>query len=215
MAADATPGTKGNPRFLGSGAPATAVDFNLVSDWAADNIDVAVANEAALPATGNWVGRRRYVTDIGADAVHDGTGWRLRDPQIHGRVQRSATATTFPASYTNVGTNTFWSANTADGITAYNGGWTIPLTGVYDIGYEMRADAAFLAGIAVNYTGTAPTLVLAATAQPVQGIAALTISGKLRLTAGDIIRPYLLAASGTPNWVASAGFFDVAWARRV
>lgn len=50
MAADGTAGTKGNPQFLGTGAPATAVDLNLISTWAADNIDRRVADYTARGA---------------------------------------------------------------------------------------------------------------------------------------------------------------------
>ncbi|MEP6477856.1 MAG: hypothetical protein ABJB03_00565 [Rhodoglobus sp.] len=50
MAADGVPGAKGNPQFLGGGPPATAVDENLISQWAADNIDRRVANTTARDA---------------------------------------------------------------------------------------------------------------------------------------------------------------------
>ena len=47
MAADGTPGAKGNPQYLGTGAPATAADQNEISTWAANNIDRRVADTTA------------------------------------------------------------------------------------------------------------------------------------------------------------------------
>jgi len=66
MAADGTPGAKGNPRFLGAGAPSTATDLNLISDWAASVAGETRASAASLPATGNWVGREIMAEDTGA-----------------------------------------------------------------------------------------------------------------------------------------------------
>lgn len=75
MAADGTPGAKGNPQFLGTGAPATAADMNLVSTWAADNIDRSVATVAALPSTGNFYGRAFRVVADNSYWAWLGAGW--------------------------------------------------------------------------------------------------------------------------------------------
>lgn len=77
MAADGTPGTKGNPRFLGSGAPATATDLNLISDWAASNAGPSVANALSLPSVGNWDGRIIHTLAEKSLYIFEAGGWRL------------------------------------------------------------------------------------------------------------------------------------------
>ena len=76
MAADGLPGPKGNPQFLGTGAPATAVDLNLISLWAASVAGPSVATVAALPNTGNWPGRIIHVANINSLYLFN-TTWSL------------------------------------------------------------------------------------------------------------------------------------------
>lgn len=140
----------------------------------------------------------------------DGAAWR---PRILGQVVRSTTATTFPSSgYTNVSTNTLWSASIANGIDAYNNGWTIPATGRYWVTYEIRATGSFLAGVAKNYTSGTPAIFGATTAPAVQGIAHSTVSAPYQFAAGDVLTLHLLAATGDPSWATSIGLFAVEWA---
>lgn len=82
MAADATPGAKGNPRFLGSGAPDTAVDLNLVSDFAASVAGETWPTYSTLPVTDNWEGRTMWVADVKAQFVWDGTTWVPTSPHF-------------------------------------------------------------------------------------------------------------------------------------
>lgn len=153
-----------------------------------------------------------YATDTNLEWTASGPStWFVSRARIRGRVNRSATATTFPASYTNVATNTFWTANVAQGLSAYSNGWTAPIAGRYLISYEMRATGAFLSGVTVNYSGASPTLILASSPNAVQGIAATTVAAPVLLAANDVIRPYLLAGAGTPSWVDSTGFFSIEW----
>lgn len=152
-------------------------------------------------------------TDTKYTYRHDGSGWVLQTTGLIGRVVRSGTATTFPASYTNIAGNTFWTQEVAKGFANYNAGWTIPVTGRYWLSYEIRATASFLVGLTVNYpSGSSPSLILAASPVAVQGIADATVSAPYKLTAGDTIRPYLLASTGTPSWVQSVGHFSIEWA---
>ena len=204
-------------------SPDSTDPYNLTPDLGAmlDTVQDALTNvrtnlfslgglDSAKPAAGQE-GRTYFSTDTNIEWLDNGTTWVVKWANIRGNVNRSGTATTFPASYTNVSTNTFWTANVAQGITAYNNGWTAPIAGRYLIGLEIRADNSFLCGISVNYSGTSPTLFGVSTQPPVQNVAASTVSFTKKLAAGDVIRPYMLAASGTPAWIPSVGFFSIEW----
>lgn len=68
---------KGVPRIEGNPTPTVRADINALADWVRDNTDPSFANVAALPKSGNWVGRRAAVLDLGIDFVWQGTskGW--------------------------------------------------------------------------------------------------------------------------------------------
>jgi hypothetical protein len=76
--------TKGVPRIVNNPAPTLRADFNSLADWVRDNTDPSAANLAALPSTGNWVGRTRYVVDVDAVYVYKGTslGWQRTSKQF-------------------------------------------------------------------------------------------------------------------------------------
>lgn len=182
--------------------------------WAAYTSLVGTAAQRAALTPGHLrAGMEFRETDTKYTYRHDGTGWVLQTTGLVGRVVRSGTATTFPASYTNVSANTFWTQEVAKGFANYNAGWVIPTTGRYLVSYEFRASASFLVGLTIDYSGATPTsFVLLSTSSAVQGVAGVTASAPLKLSAGQTIRPYLLAASGTPAWQASVGHFSVEWA---
>lgn len=165
----------------------------------------------ALTAPALKEGLEFYSTDTNIQWTYDGSAWFVSFARIRGTVNRSVTATTFPASYTNVGATTFWTPDVAVGISAYANCWKVALAGRYNIAYEIRASGAFLSGVAINYSGTSPNLFGTSSPQPVQGVAATTVSFTKKLAANDEIRPYLLAASGTPSWSTGVGFFSVEW----
>lgn len=146
---------------------------------------------------------------------HDGVSFKLVNARVYGRVNRSATATTFPNSYTNISGNTFWTPDVAQNIAPYNNGWVVPVSGQYLIELEVRATASFVSGVAIGDQPPAPatpTLYLIDTPSPVQSVAAATSMGTRYLAQGDVVRPYLLAASGTTtSWYPNAGSFGIRW----
>lgn len=204
----------GYPKFLDTGAPDIGVDPTEAAKYASEvGNRIMLANKSALDAYDyRRKGLRGKALDTGYEYEHDGTGWVLVDAQIAGRVNRSTTPSTFPSSgYTNVAANTFWTPSVARGFAAYDNGWTIPTTGRYWVSYEIRAAGSFLSGLSVNYSGSAPSLILATSSAVVQGVAAGTVSAPVSFSAGDVVRPYLLAATGTPAWAVSSGFFGIEW----
>lgn len=214
MAIDSRDPVTGSLIFTDTGAPDIGVDPTEVSKQANDvgtrpmRADLAALNSYAYRRKG----LRGKALDTMIEYEHTGSGWVPVGGRLVGRVKRSSSATTFPSSgYTNVASNTFWTADVNQGVAAYNAGWTIPITSRYLVEYEIRATGSFLAGITVNYAGASPSLILTSTPAAVQGIASATVSATVKLTAGDVIRPYLLASTGTPAWVDSVGFFAFEW----
>lgn len=195
----------------------TAIDTGLKTALDAIPKNYIVGLDAGRTSPVGWTpteGVRYYSTDTKLDWVYTNSTWVLSaNNRIYGRVRRSATASTFPSSsYTNVAGPTFWTADAAVGIGAYNSGWTVPIGGRYLISYEIRANGSFLAGVTVNFgtTGT-PPLILASSATAVQSVAASSISAPVTLAQNDVLRLYLLAASGSPSWEANTGYFSISW----
>jgi hypothetical protein len=214
MAVNSFDPVTGSPRFVDTDAPDIKVDPQKAAEYAADvGNRIMRANLAALDAYPyKRKGLRGKALDTMIEYEHTGSSHVPVSARLVGRVKRSSSATTFPSSgYTNVAANTFWTADVNQGVASYNAGWTIPITSRYLVEYEIRATGSFLAGITVNYAGASPSLILTSTPAAVQGIAAATVSATVKLTAGDVIRPYLLASTGTPAWVENVGFFAFEW----
>lgn len=80
MAADAPAGPKNQPRFLGTGAPSTAADENIISDYAAKvgsrMVDTSTAR-AGLAAADKWEGLLFYETDTGITYKMTGGAWKV------------------------------------------------------------------------------------------------------------------------------------------
>ena len=67
--------------------------IGIRSDWIAETAGV-VANPAGLPSSGNWVGRRRWVTSESAWATWTGSMWMLR----HGAYAEAAGIATYASA---------------------------------------------------------------------------------------------------------------------
>ncbi|MBF4578967.1 hypothetical protein [Frigoribacterium sp. VKM Ac-2530] len=54
--------TKGVPLIAGNPSPTIRADHNKLGEWVRDEVESAVATVDDLPASGNWLGRRRFVS---------------------------------------------------------------------------------------------------------------------------------------------------------
>lgn len=83
MTADGTPGSKNQPQFLGTGAPATAADLNEIANYAAlvGNVKVLdTTGRTALSGNQRWPGLIVFDTTTSTLYIWDGAGWvRLMD----------------------------------------------------------------------------------------------------------------------------------------
>lgn len=100
MAADDVPGPKKQPRFKGTGAPATAADLNILGNYAAlvGNDKVGTNSERlALPTDEQWPGMTFYCTDNKVQWVNDGpSAWSvIGGPPVSGALVGVPSSTTW------------------------------------------------------------------------------------------------------------------------
>lgn len=225
-------GAKGQPQFSDTGAPDTAVDPTKVGEYAG-----AVGNRMVGTTTqrntltllwagfsgGAWEGLRFYDTTLGVEYIRIGSDWvPAQTSGLTCRVVRSsATPTISSSAYTDLSTTANWSttgpAAQNVGFAAYNNGITIPVTGVYRVGYSLtsQANIAYLTGVTVNKSTSVGYADFRAPASvpAVQTVASTSSVDEVRLVANDVLRLFAIAASGTPALTASMGTFYATWLR--
>lgn len=122
-----------------------------------------------------------------------------------GRLIRGATAFTIPSgSYSNISANNYWTEQTRRNMPAFNAGWTIPITGIYNITATFSANggSSMLAGFAPDgLTITSPPMM---EGQSVSGALQLWTAPTPNLTrkfnAGDKICLWALAGTANAIW---------------
>lgn len=135
----------------------------------------------------------------------NGVEWR---PTGGARLVATRTSTT-PAlnasTFVDLSANANWSG------TGYSDGWTVPATGLYMLGWEFNATGAYVAGVSVN-KGSAVAftdLIVHASADVIGGVAAASASGVVQLSAGDVLRLWAIAGTGTPTLRSGLGRFTL------
>lgn len=152
---------------------------------------------------------------------HVGSAWvPAYSGGINIRVTRASNTPGLSTGYVDLSANANWLTTTPAaqnrGFAAYSNGITIPVTGVYRVGYSLASAASipFLAGVTVNDSSPDFTDFRAiASAAVAQGVASVSASAELRLAASDVLRLYAIANSGTPALSASLGSFYAEWLR--
>lgn len=196
-----------------SGTTAANGGSNTTTDTfamtAARGAAVPFRTKADLDAWTARVGQLAVVLSNGSTYVRGTSDWI---PTAHAAgilMRRSTTATTIPSAYTDLSANTFWTeSNRSGGFAAYNNGVTVPYSGVYRINYSVSTTTiGVLAGITRNKgAGVAlGDLECASSGGLAQGIAIAAASDEIVLAAGDVIRLYAIATSGSPAWRVEAG----------
>jgi hypothetical protein len=185
-------------------------------------IDGSVANAAALPSTGNFVGRRCHTQDtdtlwICTNAGGSGTWIILANGPTARAVRTSQTVAINGSTFTDLSANANWSTSSPGqvvGFAAYSNGWTVPRTGVYAVSYSCIADGSMVTGLTVNKsTSVADTdLLLPDSSTAVQARAGASAMGQLRLASADVVRLFALGA-GSSTVRASQGHFALQWLR--
>lgn len=154
--------------------------------------------------------KNQLALDLSTDVIYryNGTGWR---PIIGQQLAIATRTSTTPALNASTFTDLSANANWTGGGSAYSNGWVAPFTGTYQVGWEIDVTGAMVAGVTVNKsTSVAITdLYVHASADVIGGVAAASATGLLSLTAGDVVRLFAIAGTGTPTLRASIGRFTL------
>lgn len=78
---------KGVPRLEADPTFTLRGDYNALADWVKGEVNEPVASTAALPASGNYQGRQRFVDADDLQRVYDGSDWLV----VGGRVPTAKT----------------------------------------------------------------------------------------------------------------------------
>jgi hypothetical protein len=216
MAVNSYDPTTGRPIFIDTDPPDIKVDPTEAAKYAADvGNRIVRPNLAALEAYEfKRAGLEGVAEDTGAVYGHNGSGWGSRAPRI-GMRRSTQTGTVSSSVYTDLSASSFWVEEYRSDMPEYSGGITVPASGVYEISYTVSAVQGLLVGVVVNKsTGiSVADLKLVATSTTVQGVATASTSGKVALSAGDVVRLFGIAGAAGATWRTDAGLssFQVEW----
>lgn len=187
--------TKGVPRIVGDPAPTLRADHNALADYVRDNLDSAVANPGALPASGNWVGRRRYVTSDQSVRFWNGSAYVFPAVPIV-RLRHTATLTSGGAfAFTTIP----WNTEDEDTYAMHDGTNPSRLTcvraGVYLLTASYLGSTNAIWGIQARLNGTELQGTRRWVAAAGGGLGSPSLSKQIRLAAGDYLE--IGIASGT------------------
>lgn len=206
----------GKPVFSKS-PPQTVVDMQanaaFADLFAATRRGTEAEREALLP------GQRRegmlfVATDTGYTYQVISGAFMMVAANIFGRVNRSATSLTLGVSaWANASLNALWTTDVARGLPAFANGWKVPVAGRYRVTWELRGNGVFAAGVSVNNaTPNTAAVRVAQTGSLIQGVIALaTGSGDVVLQAGDDVRLFGFASTGSPVLEGNTGFWSIQW----
>lgn len=129
-------------------------------------------------------------------------GWYPTTNKPYARNIRSAISGSIgSSSYTDLSGSAYWTLQDRSGFAAYNAGWTIPVSGIYRVTTTVQASGNILTGISVDNTAPGLAALRArVTAPPVQSISIAAQTSDTDFVAGNVIRLFGLADSGTPVW---------------
>lgn len=186
----------------------------------------AVASEAArntLYSTaqqGNSVWRldrgyeERYFSEYSASANPGGAspaGWYpVNGAMPFASIFRSSTtASIAPGGWVAAYQSQYWAGGSrSPDFAAYNNGWTIPLTGLWEVEAMVSLNTTANTMLTLSLNGSTITVanqILTASGAGVGSTSAATIKSDFVFSANDMIRPFIYHSStGSPPWSATA-----------
>lgn len=122
----------------------------------------------------------------------------------------SATASIAPGTWVAVYQTQYWAGGTrTQEFTAYNNGWTIPITGLWQVEavVSLQTTANTMLTLSLNGNNiTVANQILTASGAGVGSTSVATIKSDFVFSANDIIRPHVYHSStGSPSWAATSG----------
>lgn len=203
-------------------AAACTITYRSPTTWAAP--DLIAPTFALLNLVTGQLGQSASVTadsTVGLNGTYLWTGatykWQ-RTPGlvIGGSIVRTGTAGSFGAGgWTVLNNMPTWGVDQpAYGIAAFNGVWTAPVDGWYDVDAGIQLDAAVNAWLTAKKNSTSAdglNAIASTTAAGVAGTTALTLRRRVRLAAGDTVALALFvsAIAQWSNTNLQASFFGI------
>ncbi len=175
--------TKGVPRHEGNSTFTPRADHNALADWVRDNVAPSVATAAALPVTGNWIGKIVAVEeyDLVYQCVSLPGSWRVLNP---GGVRALVTAQR--VSFSALGKNDLAVVeDTLSMVNAATDEITVPVSGTYRVTFNFvqSGTTACLGAIFINGVQKVTAGAVGATGAP----ATPSATADLVLLAGDVV----------------------------
>lgn len=219
-------GTKNEPQYTTTGAPADAADLTEIALYASTvgNRKVGPTTHATpslgrTTSTGSdvWEGLLWGDTTDGWEYRYTSGAWVQWGKAKDGvKLIRTGTAGVFTgAAWTVLNTAGLWAVDqTAQGVTQTNGVVTVALAGMYDIGGAVLLGAnvtAELIGKKNSVTADNSGMVCGGSGSGTNSFTVASFRAGVRLSAGDTIALAVLP-SGAAQWdnsILAASFFDV------
>lgn len=185
--------TKGVPRLEGNSTLTLRADHNALADWVRDQTGRSVANTAALPADGNWIGRTIHTDDYDLTWVCTalpGT-WKITNPN-----SVRALCSAARASFTALGDNDLVALEDPHAmVNAATDTITIPITGTYQVAFNfIQSGTTSCTGVATVNGATAVSVGATGSSGAASSPSAVAL---LKLTAGDTVKFRSSAATAT------------------
>jgi hypothetical protein len=178
---------------------------------------VLLRNQAEQDAWTPSDGAPAYRLDKSFTLLRAGGAWKVLAGPLSASMRRS----TFAANLGNTTINQNLSANgywvqdwRESGIPTYNDGWTIPVSGEWQVDFGAKLASAGDLAITVNKATISSSADVAAQATSPTGASAASFpagSKRLTLAAGDVVRIFGAAVAPSVAWDASAGSSQLSW----
>ncbi|TAJ46367.1 MAG: hypothetical protein EPO52_17695 [Herbiconiux sp.] len=219
MARDGS-GSKNEPTYTGSGAPADAADLTEIAAYAAkvgNRKAGTAADRAALSGADRWVGLEFEESDTGAVYLYTSGGWTLKSVRAACVLVKSSAQSTSSTGYGftdvlyDIEEHDPYNMHTA-GNTA---GITVPLAGVYQISASYFGDTNAIFGVMLAKNGA--QIEGTKRYQPAMGSGGLTspeVSTSVRCAAGDVLSVQASSNPGSQAITVAASFrsrFSAVW----
>ena len=203
----------------------TVVDMQAIADFADAfaNVRRGLASERGSLTAGQVRDGMLFLeSDTGRGYQRRSGAWALVIGSLSARMKRSNVAKSITNTTINqdLSANNLWVQDWRDsGIAAYNNGWTIPVTGDWQVEIGGQFSEAVDLYISVNKSSVATFADVSGYAQGFKSAAAVALpqaSKALRLNAGDVVRLFgasLPASAAWDNTYPNQSWFGIRFIR--
>lgn len=215
MAVDAR-SAKGAPIFYGSGADDQAADLTLLGAELYERGTRLILTQAEMDDLVTdglaFEGLEVFCLDDGMTYVRISSTWKRSEFAETGTVTRNTSGLSLgSAGFSDMGAA--FGSDTVTGGVAWSGGFVVPTTGLYEVGFSIvgqQAGGAVYVGITTaSGTPGATDMVAGLSVPAVSSIAHVSIMDRIQVASGAKIRAFGITQSGSMTMQVSRGRFDI------